>query len=150
MVDTTAGFNTPELHRQIERMQNAVEDDPNLAMGTAKELVETTCKTILEERGIQFGEHEEITKLVKATRNALGLVPDNIPESAKGAEIIRRLLSNFGSIGQGLGELRNLYGTGHGKVGKSKGLSARHARLAVGIASTLATFLFETHKERNI
>jgi hypothetical protein len=150
MADTAAGFDAPELHRQIERMQNAVEDDPDLAIGTAKELVETTCKTILEERGVQFDEHEDITKLVKETRKALGLVPDNIPDSAKGAEIIRRLLSNLGSIAQGLGELRNLYGTGHGKVGKSKGLSARHARLAVGIASTLVTFLFETHKERNI
>jgi len=150
MVDTTVGFDTPELHRQIERMQNAVEDDPGLAIGTAKELVETTCKTILEERGIQFDEHDDIAKLVKKTRKALGLVPDNIPDSAKGAEIIRRLLSSLGSISQGLGELRNLYGTGHGKSGKSKGLAARHARLAVGIASTLATFLFETHKERNI
>lgn len=150
MVDTAAGFDAPELHRQIERMQNAIEGDPDLAIGTAKELVETTCKTILEERGIQFDEHEDITKLVKETRKALGLVPDNIPDSAKGAEIIRRLLSNLGSIAQELGELRNLYGTGHGKAAKSKGLSARHARLAAGIASTLATFLFETHKERNI
>jgi hypothetical protein len=68
-------------------MQNAVEDDSGLAIGTAKELVETTCKTILEERGIQFDEHDDIAKLVKKTRKALGLVPDNIPDSAKGAEI---------------------------------------------------------------
>lgn len=150
IADTVASFDAPELHRQIERMQNAVEDDPSLAVGTAKELVETTCKTILEERGIPFDENEDIAKLVKETRRALGLVPDNIPNSVKGAEIIRRLLSNLGNIAQGLGELRNLYGTGHGKAGKSKGLSARHARLAVGAASTLVTFLFETHKERNI
>lgn len=64
--------------------------------------------------------------------------------------MIRRLLSNLGNIAQGLGELRNLYGTGHGKHGKSKGLNPRHARLAVGAASTLALFLFETHQERTI
>lgn len=34
--------------------------------------------------------------------------------------------------------------TGHGKTGSTKGLSAHHARLAVGSAATLATFLAET------
>jgi hypothetical protein len=56
-------------------------------------------------------------------------------------------LSNLGTIGNGLAELRGLYGTGHGKHGKTAELSARHAKLAVGAAATLATFLFETHKE---
>lgn len=148
--NSISNFDIPELHRQIERMKSAVEDDPGLAIGTAKELVETTCKTILEERGIHFDENSDISSLVKETRKSLGLIPDTIPNSAKGSEIIRRLLSNLGNIAQGLGELRNLYGTGHGKHGKSKGLSTRHARLAVGAASTLSLFLFETHQERTI
>lgn len=150
IADTSIALDVPELHRQIDRLQDAVEDDPGLAIGTAKELVETTCKTILEDRGISYDENEDIAKLIKKTRKVLGLVPDSVPQSAKGAETIRRLLSNLGNITQGLGELRNLYGTGHGKSGKTRGLSARHARLAVGAASTLAVFLFETHEERNI
>lgn len=150
ITETTAKFDTPELHRQIERMKTAVEDDPSLAIGTAKELVETTCKTILEERGIEYEDNLDIIKLVKEARKSLGLVPENIPDSRKGADVIRRLLGNLGNIAQRLGELRNLYGTGHGKRGKAKDLSARHARLAIGSAATLATFLFETHKERNI
>ena len=147
---TTSIFNMPELQRQVERMKSAIEDDPGLAIGTAKELVETTCKTILEERGIKFDENAEIPSLVKETRKSLGLISDAIPNSSKGSEVIRRLLSNLGNIAQGLGELRNLYGTGHGKHGKSKGLNPRHARLAVGSAATLALFLFETHQERTI
>jgi len=148
--DTTSAFDMPELNRQIERMKSAVEDDPGLAIGTAKEIVETTCKTILDQRGIQFEDDADITKLVKETRKTLGLIPEAIPNSSKGSETIRRLLSNLGNVTQGLAELRNLYGTGHGKHGGSKGLSSRHARLAVGAAATLATFLFETHNERAI
>ncbi len=148
--DTTSHFDMPELHRQIERMKSAIDDDPGLAIGTAKELVETTCKTILQERGVEVDNNADITKLVKETRRILGLIPEAIPNSAKGAETIRRLLSNLGTVTQALGELRNLYGTGHGKHGSSRGLSARHARLAVGSASTLATFLLETHQERTI
>ena len=87
---------------------------------------------------------------LREARKALGLIPESVPNSAKGAETIRRLLSNLGNVAQGLGELRNLYGTGHGKTGNAKGLSPRHAKLAVGAAATLATFLLETHSDRAI
>jgi len=143
-----AALDAPELHRQLARLSAAAVDDPGLAIGTAKELVETTCKTILHARGVTFDESADITELVKLTRKELGLVSDGVPSAAKGSDVIRRLLSNLGSVAQGLAELRNLYGTGHGKTGKAKGLSARHARLAVGSAATLATFLLETHDER--
>lgn len=148
--DTVNSFDLPELHRQIQRIQIAIEDDAGLAIGTAKELVESVCKTILEQRQITFEDDADIGKLVKESRKALGLIPESIPNSAKGADSIRRLLSNLGNVAQGLGELRNLYGTGHGRGGATKGLSARHARLAVGAAATLSTFLFETHLERDI
>lgn len=64
-------------------------------------------------------------------------------------ETIRRLLSNLATITSGIAELRNSYGTGHGKAASSKGLGPRHAKLAVGAASTLAVFLAETHRETN-
>lgn len=140
----------PELQRQIARLQGAAENDPALAIGTAKELVETVCKTILEQRGVQFSDDADIGQLVKEARKALGLVPESVPSAAKGAETVRRLLSNLGNVAQGLGELRNLYGTGHGKSGVARGLGPRHARLAVGAAATLATFLLETHAERGL
>jgi Abortive infection C-terminus len=74
---------------------------------------------------------------------------DDVPDSAKAADTIRRLLGNLGSITQSLAELRNAYGTGHGHDGRAKGLSPRHARLAAGAACTLAKFLFETHQHRS-
>ena len=87
---------------------------------------------------------EEIALIVSiATPNSQAAI-----SAAKGTETIQRLLSNLGAVAQGLSELRNLYGTGHGKHGKAKGLFARHARLAVGAAATLATFLLETHEDR--
>jgi hypothetical protein len=56
---------------------------------------------------------------------------------------------NLATITQGVNELRNHYGTGYGKVAGTKGLLPRHARLAVGAASTLAVFLVETDNERS-
>ena len=150
VAESVYGLDMPEIQRQIDRMKSSVDDDPGLAIGTAKELVETTCKTILDDRNIEIDKNVDITKLVKETRKCLGLVPESIASSAKGAESIRRLLSNLGNVVQGISELRNLYGTGHGKHGKSQPISPRHARLVVGSAATLVTFLFETHTARSI
>lgn len=61
--------------------------------------------------------------------------------------MIKKLLNNLGTIGNGLAELRGLYGTGHGKHGKTSGLKPRHAKLAVGAAASLTAFIFETHLE---
>jgi hypothetical protein len=133
---------------QIRRMEAAIPSDPGLAIGTAKELVETVCKTILERRGAQIPKSADIGELVKLTAKQLELTPSDIPDGARAAETIRRLLSNFGSITQGLTELRNQYGTGHGRAAGSKSLQPRHARLAVGAASTLAVFMIETHEAR--
>ena len=140
-------LNANHLAEQIRRLEESVEKDPSLAIGTAKELVETCCKTILAERGKPVSGSPDISTLTKETLKELKLVPEGIPDAARGAEVIKRLLSNLGTIGNGLAELRGLYGTGHGKHASAISLSARHAKLAVGAAATLAVFLFETHKE---
>lgn len=140
-------LNANHLADQIRRLEASVDSDPSLAIGTAKELIETCCKTILSERGKLVSGSPEISTLTKDTLKELKLVPEGIPDAARGADVIKRLLSNLGTIGNGLAELRGLYGTGHGKHGRSAGLSTRHAKLAVGAASTLAVFLFETHRE---
>ncbi len=139
-------LNANHLAEQIRRMEASVETDPSLAIGTAKELIETCCKTILAERGKPVSGTPDVSTLTKETLKELKLVPEGIPEAARGADVIKRLLSNLGAIGNGLAELRGLYGTGHGKHGSSTGLSVRHAKLAVGAAATLTVFLFETHK----
>ena len=136
------------MSRQITRLESAVSHDPDLAIGTAKELVETCCKTILDERKVAFGKDDTIIQLVKSTCKELKLTPNDISETATASETIKKILGNFAAITQGLTELRNQYGTGHGKTRKAKGLSSRHAKLAAGAATTLAIFLFETHKEK--
>lgn len=136
------------ISQQIIRIRSSTVDDPELAIGTAKEFVETVCKSILRERNISIEKSDDFTKLVRKTLKELKLVPDDISNQAKAADTIRVLLSNLGNLSKGLSELRNPYGSGHGRDPKQGGLLPRHARLAVGSAITLATFLFETHSER--
>lgn len=134
--------------QQITRMESAVSNDPELAIGTAKELIETCCNTILNNTQTPIPKNLNVPQLVKLTVKQLQLTPNDIPDAAKAADTIKRLLSNLATIAQGMAELRNSYGTGHGKTMNRNGLQARHAKLAVGAASTLAVFLIETHDER--
>jgi len=140
-------LNANHLAEQIRRMKDSVETDPALAIGTAKELIETCCKTILAERGKTLTGSPDIPTLTKETLKELKLVPEGIPNAARGADVIKRILSNLSTVGHGLAELRGLYGTGHGQHGTTAGLAPRHAKLAVGAAATLAMFLFETHEQ---
>lgn len=146
--ESLAGTDPTYVSQQITRIEAAIVNDPSLAIGTAKELVETCCKTILTDRGVAFSKSADVPELIKLTAKELELTPDDIPDKVKAAETIKRLLSNLATITQGVAELRNHYGTGHGKVAGAKGLQPRHAKLAAGAASTLAVFLAETHNDR--
>ena len=136
-----------QLHAQISRINQAVDTDPALAIGTAKELLETACKTILVDLGEAPGT-PDVGDLVKAVSKHLKLLPDDVPQQAKGGDAIRKTLRSLAATVSGIAEMRNFYGSGHGQDGRARGLTPRHARLAVGAATTLALFLFETHQER--
>ena len=142
-----ATFDAQHLLDQIRRMELSVQQDPALAIGTAKELIETCCKTVLSERGKPVKGTPDIPALTKETLKELNLVPEGVSDSARGSDTIKRILQNLSAIGHGLAELRGLYGTGHGKHGNAQGLKPRHAKLAVGTASTFVTFVFDTHTE---
>jgi hypothetical protein len=143
-----AHLDAPELEAQIQRMRDSIESDPGLAIGTSKELVETACKTILEDFGRTINPDWDLVQLSKEARDTLEILPENVPERAKGVVAIKKLLANLGVVVQSLAEVRNLYGTGHGRSVKRQALLPRHGRLAVGAATTLATFLMETHWQK--
>jgi hypothetical protein len=140
-------FDAAHIGEQIQRIEASIDADPALAIGTAKELTESCFKTILSERGVEYGKGDDLPQLGRKVFKELNLLPDGVPEAARGAETIKRLLSNLSTVVQGLAELRGLYGTGHGKDGRVRGLGSRHARLCVGAASALVTFAFQTHLE---
>ena len=77
------------MAKQIERMEYAVESDPELAIGTAKELIESCCKSILTIREIPFTKADDLGNLAKKVTKALQLVPDGVSDAAKGLKTLR-------------------------------------------------------------
>lgn len=137
------------MQKEIERLESAIERDPALAIGTAKELVETCCKSILSKKGVTISRSDDMPKLTKTLGKELMLVPEGISDESRGANTIRLILQNLFAITHNLAELRGLYGSGHGRDGNHRGLEPRHARLAVGAAVDFIDFVTETYHQRH-
>jgi hypothetical protein len=144
----TEKFNSEYMATQINNMHNTIETSPYDAIGKAKELYESCCKTILIENNITISSNWNISHLSKEVLKILKLTPDDISDTAKASDTIKQLLGNLSAISQSTAELRNSYGSGHGKDIKFKGLTSRHARLAVGAAVTAVYFIWETYEEQ--
>ena len=136
------------MAKEITRLENAVEHDPALAIGTAKDLIETCCKTILTKKSVAFTKSEDLGDLTKKVAKELQLVPEGITDETKGAENIRLILRNLTQLTNNLAQLRGLYGSGHGRDGKHRGLQPRHARLAVASAVAFIDFIADTYRHR--
>lgn len=131
-----------DVNEEIERITKAVDSDPADAITASRALVETTCKAVLDELAVSFDEHDDLPSLYKKTATALKLDP------VQHEVVYRQTLQGLVSAVQGLAELRNKLGDAHGKGRAAVRPEPRHARMAAGAATTVATFLVETLEHR--
>lgn len=141
-------FTSDYMRQQIDALFSSRETNPTEAIGKSKELIESCCKTILEENNRDYEGNWGVSQLVKETMKCLGIETDDINADLPAGGTIKRILSSLGNIAGGIAELRNPYGTGHGKADSYKGLTIRHAKLAVGSSATLVEYLWDAHEWR--
>jgi len=134
------------LERHIKALERALAENPSLAFDLAKSLIETICKTILKDRGVEVGSRLDAQQLVRETLRVLQLLPNNYPDSSNIAESLRKTIRGLQTTIQGLCELRNREGMSHGQDAFSPMLETIHAILAAQAADTIASFLFKIHK----
>lgn len=137
-------FTSEYLQSEIEAMIRLQKENPTDAIGKAKELIESCCKTILEECGVAIESTADMGKVVSQTTKILKITPEDVPEDLPAAKTMKALLGNLRGIAGALAELRNSYGSGHGKSVSFRGLKERHAKLAVGSSVTLIQFLWDS------
>ena len=136
-IESIARLADPSTIREgFARIRRAIGDDPALAVGSAKELIESTAKVVLTERGQPFDDKSDLPKLARAAQLSLGLDPlDRIragrqrwrqahPRCGRNHRQWTRRVAQSG------------LGTGHGPATARVGLGSRHAHLAVNAALT--------------
>lgn len=146
--DLKKKFSSEYMSKQIELMVSMQKTNPTNAIGTAKELIESCCKTILDELGIPWNKTDDVPQLTNKTLDALNLLPANVQSTDQGADAIKAVLGNLRSIPSKLAEIRNPFGSGHGKSASFKGLEERHAKLAVGSSITFVDFVWSTYENQ--
>ena len=125
-------------------MLTAADMDPEDVITSARAVVESTCKSILEELQIPYEDKWGLGRLYRETAQALQLSPSGYHE-----KVFKQILSGMFSVMHGLAEVRNAFGDAHGKGKRPVRATPRHARLAVNAAGTLAVFLLETLEARH-
>lgn len=131
------------LDDQIRRLRQNT-DDPALLLGTAKELLESVAKFVLQE--LQFlppNRNLGYDELWHLTRDRLGILPEQVAGDGDGSKAIKAILGSAWKIAKQVNVLRNLQGTGHGRTLPS-GVTAEQALLVVREACSVAEFTLAT------
>ncbi|MEO6168423.1 MAG: abortive infection family protein [Chitinophagales bacterium] len=138
---TIEKFNQEYINAQWLKALERKIDDPEGAITTARTLIETTCKFILDDINETYKDDIELPKLYKLTAEKLNLAPDQHTE-----QIFKQILGGCQTVVEGLGALRNKLSDSHGKKISQSKPTSRHAELAVNLAGTMTTFLLETYE----
>ncbi len=141
-------FNSEYVTAKIKVMEDNIVTNPDLSLGTAKELIETCCKSILKSKGIIADKNWELQKLFKETINVLSFIELGKVEKPELAEkSIKQVLGGCNSIIQGVAELRNAYGTGHGKDKDFSHLPIVYVKFIVATISDILLFILQINGE---
>ena len=132
-----------ELERHVKRVEANLADDPAAAIGSAKEFLEAICEVILRHTGVEHERGAPLPWLYRKVADVLRLNEHSVPDNPAASDAVGKCLRSLITTVQGLAELRNLLGSGHGRADRSRALR-RHAALAYSSAYTVGSFLLTT------
>ena len=131
----------PNIADHSKRIQQAMIDDPEAAIGHSKDLVESALKTFLD---LPADEPKKLTipQMAKAARDKLSKDFGGLEHNKD----LLKTLSNFGQILDSIAKVRNRYGTGHGRGPEETfDLPQPYVILAANAAIAAAVFLTQMH-----
>jgi hypothetical protein len=141
----TTLFSQDGLKESWQKALSRLGTDPDGAVTSARSMVETVCKHILDDLHQSYTGKEEMPQLYQMVAKCLELSPDRDVEV-----VLKQILQGCSSIAAGLAGLRNRVGDSHGQGARRHKALPRHAELAVNAAGTLSIFLYRSHKEKSL
>ncbi len=139
------------VEKQVEAIEEAVFKNPAYAFELAKTLVESTCRTILRERNINYSEDDDLPRLFRTVKTHLPFLPPTASSEAAVRASLVRTLSGLGTAIQGICELRNQCNfAAHGADKQRPAMESVHSLLAAQAADTIVGFLYRVHKQERM
>ena len=139
VTNTVQKIDSEYIHNIWQRALERRATNTDGAITLARTLLESTCKHILDEQQVDYGNSPDINQLYRLVSKELNLAPSQHTE-----QTFKQILGGCSSIIEGLGSLRNKVGDAHGQGKRNFKPMPRHAELAVNLAGAVAVFLFST------
>lgn len=136
--------NWETVRRSWDSALAKVVNDPEGAITATRTTLESVCKHICDERGVEYNDADDLSRLYKAAAASMNIAPDQHNE-----KIIKQILSGVSTVVGGLAALRNSLSDSHGRGKTATRPAPRHARLAVNTGFAVAGFLIDTHIEKH-
>lgn len=143
ITETLVHFDTEYVANIWQQALQRRLENPEAAITSARTLLESVCKHILDDLSIRYDDIADLPKLYHLTAKELKLAPSEHTE-----QVFKQILGGCQTVVEGLGALRNRLGDAHGKGKFPVRPAARHAELAVNLSGSMATFLVQTWEQR--
>lgn len=136
------------IEQQIIGIEQSVDLNPGLAFDLSKTLVESTCRTVLTDRSVEYSKDDNLPTLFNAVTNILQFLPPSASESADVRRSLLQTLNGLKTAILGICELRNQCGfASHGADSARPAMEAAQAKLAAEAADTIVGFLHRIHRQ---
>ena len=139
------------VEEQVDGIEQAVRDNAGLTFDLARTLIESACRTILDERGIGFSRRDDLPKLFKTAKTYISFLPPTADGDPEAQKSLAKTLSGLGTAVQGVCELRNACGfASHGSERSRPKLEGAQALLAAETADAIVGFLYRMHRQESV
>lgn len=146
-------FNTEFVRYRLQELEKQMKNDSAGSIGTSKDLLESVMKMMLDSEHVSYttvaGKTDNIPALWKKVQRTFKLDPKEM-QNTKVGNNARKILSSISQIILGMDELRNSFGTGHGRNSEFNQLPIRYGNLTASLTISLIVFLTETMKARQM
>lgn len=135
------------IRTQVEALEAAMPDSPGVAVSFCRTIIETTCKTILKDRGVEVEGAWEAPKLVSEALKylELGRTADGTFDTAVGNGS-QSVVRGLNQIVQGIVEIRNSHGqAAHGADAYAPVLDVGYAEILARATDAIVGLLLRTH-----
>lgn len=135
------------IREQVEALEDAMPDKPGVVVSFCRTIIETTCKTILTDRGVSYESGWEAPKLISETTKYLHLGQhEDGTVDARLKNGTEKLVRGVNSIIDGIMTIRNDHGSAaHGADAYAPMLDARYAEIVARATDAVVGLMFKTH-----
>ena len=138
------------IEEQVKGIEQAVIEKPALAFDLAKTLIESVCKTVLNERSVSYEKSDDLPKLFKLATRTLPFLPVTASNETEARTSLEKTLSGLHTAVLGICELRNQCGfASHGSGTAKPALEGIQAMLVAEAADTIVGFLHRVYRQEH-